>query len=393
MKQNASQIAQNSSTQDQSSNNQPKQASTGISRSPIVVVGLIIIFIICFICFICLGSSMFLGSLGDVSMENIEDKYIEKTVAGKEESENKLLSIPISGIILTNKDTDNTGINLFSPSNMTYGYQVKKEIMNAANDPNIKGILLNISSPGGTIAGSKAISDGIEYYKNKTKNPVIAYIADSATSGAYYIATSSDLIISDHGTTIGSIGVIFGPFQSYNKVVAEGNIITGQIITQKGIETKYFTAGEYKDIGNPYRQLSKEEITTVQKMINNEYDDFVDHVSQKRNIKKDTIKKNIKALIYGNTQAKNLNLIDKIGNREQAYEELAKKAKIENDYKVIQKKLELGFWDTIFMNSLIKDNQLNTNNTNIKSNINNNQLQIQKKLQTQTLMIYSNAIY
>ena len=96
-------------------------------------------------------------------------------IAGNQDSTNKVLYIPITGEILTAEDKNDPLSFLFY--GFTFGYSVKEELMKASKDPEIKGIILGIDSPGGTVTGSKAIFDGVEYYKNKTGNPVVAHIS------------------------------------------------------------------------------------------------------------------------------------------------------------------------------------------------------------------------
>ncbi|PIY79413.1 MAG: S49 family peptidase, partial [Candidatus Pacebacteria bacterium CG_4_10_14_0_8_um_filter_43_12] len=193
-------------------------------------------------------------------------------VVGKERSTQELLVIPISGVIMGEAEPVEDWLAGIS-TGVTYGYQVKEELAKAAEEPNIKGILLQINSPGGTIYGSNAILDGVTEYKQKTGKPVVAYVNGLAASGAYWSAIGADKIVADTGTTIGSIGVIFGPFKYYDSVVSEdGGLLAGGVVTQKGIQTTYITAGKSKDLGNPYRQLTQEELGTLQNMVNQAYD-------------------------------------------------------------------------------------------------------------------------
>jgi protease IV len=266
-------------------------------------------------------------------------KESEGHLYGTEGSEYTLLSIKINGVILGSKDEMSDPLGLFE-ENATYGYEIKKQLYKAAKKDAIKGIILEINSPGGTIYGSNAISDGVTYYREKTGKPVIAHISGLAASGAYWSAVSADHIIADVGSMTGSIGVIFGPFKYYDNPVAEdGGFLMGGIVTQNGIDTMYITAGKSKDFGNPFRRLTDEEIRSLQRIVNNEYDMFVNYVSNRRGIEGATIREKIGALIYDNKTAKELKLIDSIGNKEDSYMMLAKKAKLkEGEYEVIEEK-------------------------------------------------------
>jgi protease-4 len=176
---------------------------------------------------------------------------------------------------------------------------------------------------------------------------VLAFVRDQAASGGYWAAASADEIIADSGAMTGSIGVIFGPLKYYNGVIEEGSSLFGNVVTQNGIETTYITGGGGKDVGNPYRKITEEELRILQTSVSNEYDKFVEFVSKRRGISALDIKNKVKAHIYGNAQAIDLKLIDASGNRTTAFDRLKELAKV-SDYKVVQVGSDLGFWDALF---------------------------------------------
>ena len=273
-----------------------------------------------------------------------------KTIVG-DESDEKLLSVKVNGMILGEKEELPNPFDFFA-AGITYGYEVKQELMDAAEDESIKGVILEINSPGGTIYGSHAISDGVAYYKKKTNKPVIAFISGLGASGAYWSAASADAIYADYGSTIGSVGVLFGPFQYYDKVLSEdGGAFLGGVVTQNGIETKYFTAGKSKDIGNPYRQLTSEEVSSMQESVDNEYDDFVSFVSKQRKIPEQQLRDQIGAMVYENKRAESLKLINGTKNKQAAYQDLAGKAGIGDEFQIVSVRREPSFVE-MFLESM-----------------------------------------
>lgn len=260
---------------------------------------------------------------------------------------NQLLSIKVNGIIMGQNDEETSWFN--SLSGATYGYDVKDQLIAAADDDSIKGVILEIDSPGGTIYGSHAIADGVKYYREQTKRPVYAHVSGMGASGAYWAAVSTDKILADYGSDVGSVGVIMGPFEYYDKVVAtDGGLLGGGVVTQNGVQHFNITAGKSKDAGDPYRKLTNEELAIFQGQVNNEYDNFVAYVSERRNIPVETIKGQIGALTYDNKTAINLKLIDGTANRDDAYDELAKAAKVEDDYSIVRESSASGFWSSVF---------------------------------------------
>lgn len=275
-----------------------------------------------------------------------QETFEYEVIDGNDESENSILSIPISGIILTDSTADGGFFNFLQEGGATYGYDVKDELKRASKDDSIKAVILEINSPGGTVSGANAIAEGVAYYKKVTGNPVYSHITDLGTSGAYWSAASTDYIVSEMGSTVGSIGVIMGPFKYYNKVTAEGGF-SESVQTDGGIEYNFITAGEYKDTGSPYRRMSDDEEKHWQTAISNEYDIFVDYVSLRRNIPRETLINQIKALPYETKRALELGLIDKVGSKEVSYDLLAQKAQI-TDYNVVQENQALDFFENIF---------------------------------------------
>ena len=277
--------------------------------------------------------------------ENAKNKASYKYIAGNSASTNKILAIPIAGIILTSENPYDPFSFLLT--NVTYGYSVKTRLMKVANDPQVKGVVLEIDSPGGTITGAKAISDGVEYFRQKTGNPVVAHISGLGASGAYWVSASSNQIMADTGSLSGSIGVIIGPFKYYNKVLSESTL-TGSVTTEKGIESLNITAGTDKDFDDPYKKLSTSAQKILQAGIDNEYDIFVNYISSNRKIPADKIRDEIGAMVYGNKQALELGLIDSVGNRQDAYLKSSELAKLnKDDFQVVTDE-GIDFWSRLF---------------------------------------------
>jgi protease-4 len=258
-------------------------------------------------------------------------------VAGDEGNRNKLLAIPVTGIILGEDEDDDS---LFaSLQDVTYGYDVKADLEEAAERDDIKGVVLEMDTPGGTIFGSKAIADAVAAYRERTGRPVLAYVRGLSASGGVYAMAGADRIVADHGTLVGSIGVIFGPISHYDQVVAtEGGLLGGGVETTGGITQEYITAGRSKDLGNPYRALTEEERAVLQTGVDNNYAQFVDHVATGRSIQASTVQTDLGALIFDEQTALEKRLIDEVGNRDRAYAAAADLARLgAGDWQVVRR--------------------------------------------------------
>lgn len=283
-----------------------------------------------------------------------KESQTHSIVYGSEDATNTFVSLPITGVIVGDQ-TDISDPFGFVSEQVTYGYDVKNTLYQLSEDESIKGIVLEINSPGGTIYGANAIADGIEYYKATTGKPVVAFVSGLAASGGYWAAASSDYIIADMGTNLGSIGVIAGPFQYFDTVLSEsGGALVGGVVTENGIETTYITAGTSKDLGNPYRRLTPDELSSLQTMVNREYETFVEFVSNKRSIEKSYIKDVLGAMVYDANTSVERNLANEVGSRESAYEWLAQQIDVNpSTINVIREELEGGLLKSLLQSQTI----------------------------------------
>lgn len=260
-------------------------------------------------------------------------------VAGDPDSENKLLVLDLGGIILGTPPYPVQDSYFYSVYDVTFGYQLRDQILAAAEDENIDGILIHTRTPGGTIFGSQAIHDGIVKYREATGKPVAVWIEGMSASGGVYSTAAASAIYAAPGSAIGSIGVIGGSEIFYNKPTAfQSGLFASGVVTEEGIEVSYMHAGRGKDAGNPFRRMTDEERQIRQAGLDRSYAEFVAHVARGRGIDPAQIVDQLGAHIYGNTQAKQLGLIDATLSREEAYAALGTLAGIEGDnYSVVRR--------------------------------------------------------
>ena len=262
-------------------------------------------------------------------------------VYGKESSQNTIVSIPIRGVILSGSAADPLQ-SIFGQS-YADGELIKEELRQVADENTAKGVIFEIDSPGGMITASKAIADGVKYYREKTNKPIIAHINGSGASGAYWAAVATDVVYAEQGSEAGSVGVILGPLTTVKGIVGLDGISTTE-----PIKIKYYTAGRSKDLGSPYRDITPEEEDFINKQIQAEYEKFVIHVSSRRDIPAETIKNDIGALAYGTDDALRLKLIDGVKSKEEAYDELGKLANLGSDFQVMRVDSSVDFFSSVF---------------------------------------------
>lgn len=287
-----------------------------------------------------------IGAAAGSNAERVADSFATEYVYGDRESENKVLQVPIHGIILGDR-SDGSDISSILYGGVTYGYDVKDYLRWAAKQDDIKAVVLSVNSPGGTVVGSQAIADAVAEYKTVAKKPVYAHVSGVGASGAYWSAASTDKIFADVGSITGSIGVIMGSVLYYDGPVAYGNSFGESVETENGIKEYGLSAGKGKDFGNPFRAPTEEELSVYRTSLENEYARFVEFVSRTRAIDTRIIRDQIGAYVYDNAMAQQLKLIDGTQMREMTYETLAKEAGAERNFQVVSLE-SASFFEQLF---------------------------------------------
>ncbi|PAF49692.1 hypothetical protein BKH43_06250 [Helicobacter sp. 13S00401-1] len=198
---------------------------------------------------------------------------------------------------------------------------MQRQIDRIKENPSIKGVLLEVNSPGGTMSGSIEIADLLR----ELHLPIVAYDAGVMASGSYYASIYSDYIVANRGALVGSIGVIFEGFDIEN------------LLAKLGIQSQTLQAGEYKSAGTFTRQWTKEEKDYLQNLVNKQYDLFVSDVRQRRHLKDTSSTVFAEGKVFTAKQAKELGLIDEVGSKEDAIKKLLELIKDKNPKDAITK--------------------------------------------------------
>jgi len=209
----------------------------------------------------------------------------------------KIVVIPLSGTITTEDSS------LFSGSTITPGL-VRDYLTRAEEDKAVKAIVFRIESPGGEIAPCQEILWEIE--KVKETKPIVVSMGGTAASGGYYISTKADKIVALPTTMTGSIGVI------YQVTNIEG------LLEKLGIQIEIFKGGKYKDMYWGFRELTPAEEEIMQRMVNEYYEQFIDVVAEGRGLSKEEVRNLATGQIYTGTEAKELGLVDELGDLDTA---------------------------------------------------------------------------
>jgi protease IV len=241
-----------------------------------------------------------------------DSKYTEEVVEGDDEY-NKIAVFEVDGVI------QDTGDSSSFISSGGYNHRVfMDKLQMAKEDKNIKGIVLDINSPGGGVVESAEIYDKIKEIQKDTKKPVYVSMRSIAASGGYYISAPADKIFASPETLTGSLGVIMEGM-NYSKLAKK-----------YGVEFVTIKSGPYKDIMSPNREMTKEEREILQKMINNSYNQFVKIIAEGRNMPEQDVRKLADGRVYDGRQAKEARLIDDFGHLDDVTDAMKKKLHINN---------------------------------------------------------------
>lgn len=217
----------------------------------------------------------------------------------------KIAVLEVNGTI---QDTGESG-SFFSAEG--YNHQAfLEELDYVKEDPDVKGIILKVNSPGGGVVESAEIHDKLVEIKEETKKPIYVSMGSMAASGGYYISAPADKIFASAETLTGSLGVIMS---GYN---FEG------LAEKYGVEFVTIKSGQYKDIMSSTREMTEDERQILQTMIDNSYSGFVKVIADGRGMSEEEVRSIADGRIYDGRQAKDLKLIDEFGYFDDVVEQM-----------------------------------------------------------------------
>jgi protease-4 len=216
---------------------------------------------------------------------------------------------------------------------ITQSSGIIEELQLYLEDEGVKAIILRIDSPGGGVGPAQEIHR--EILKIKSKKKVVTSMGSVAASGGYYIACVSDLIVANPGTITGSIGVIM-QFSNLEELLKKIGI--------KGVVLK---SGEHKDIGSPFREMTPEEKKIMQEVLDNVHQQFIQAVAEGRKLDYSKVVQIADGRILTGEQAKNLGLVDKMGNLQDTIDITAKMVGIEGKPNVLYPKKRISIWELL----------------------------------------------
>jgi protease-4 len=196
---------------------------------------------------------------------------------------------------------------------------VVDELKKFGDDSSIKAIILHVNSPGGGVAASEEIYREVKRVRAEKKKKIVVSVETVGASGAFYVASACDKIYADKGSIVGSIGVI-AQWVNY-----------GDLMKWAKLKDIVLKTGEFKDTGNPSRDLTPAEQAYMQSLINNMFGQFVQAVAEGRGMKFDDVKAVADGKVWTGEQAQSMKMIDSLGDFQAAVADTAKSVGISGE--------------------------------------------------------------
>ncbi|MCO5112718.1 MAG: signal peptide peptidase SppA [Bdellovibrionaceae bacterium] len=239
----------------------------------------------------------------------------------EDKTEDVIALIQVEGVIMPGKSNEET----------TGSDDIVSQIQKAKYDKNVKGVIVRVNSPGGSALASDVIWSEIK--RLREIKPVYASFGDVAASGGYYVGVAAEKIYAHPNTITGSIGV-YSVLMDVQKGANE----------KLGLSFDRVVSHPYADRGSAVRTMSPQEVHFFQEDTNRVYRRFIEVVQSGREMDTYQDVHNIaQGRVWSGTQAKQIGLVDELGNLEDAIATLAEELKITDSYRVKEMRSEMSF--------------------------------------------------
>jgi len=260
-----------------------------------------------------LGCALALVGCISINLPGSLPKPLKETVV-RGSGSSKILLLGIDGVM-----QESTGpVDFFGIAQESPISRLRDELDAAREDTAIRGILLRINSPGGTVTAAEILYDEIQRFKRERGTPIVAQFMGVAASGGYYVAMAADEIVAYPTSVTGSIGVVASLFPNLSGLMEKA-----------GLKDQTIVSGAYKDSGSILRPMRNNERDQLQSVIDDLHERFIEVVEGGReNLDREQIEQLADGRIYSARQAHEAGLVDHVGDIEVAIERLHERAGI-----------------------------------------------------------------
>jgi protease-4 len=248
--------------------------------------------------------SAYLAGLASGFFAKTQTRALSEEIIAGELEPNKIGILRLEGLIITSGEES----PIPTTGGMITSHQVKRWLREISQDEELKALVIELNSPGGSPVAADEIYQAIKTLRASGKS-VVVVMEDTATSGAYFIAVAADKIIANPATLTGSIGVI-----------AEINNLS-ELLEKLGVDVEVYKSGKYKDLTSFARQRTEEEKELIQEYVDTAFDLFITRVTEGRGMEETKVRSLAEGQIFSGKKALEVGLIDKLGSIEEGVEE------------------------------------------------------------------------
>lgn len=205
-------------------------------------------------------------------------------------------------------------------------------IVKLADDDKVKGMVLRVNSPGGSVFGSQQIGEALDYFQSKGK-PLAVSMGDYAASGGYWISACANRIFADPLTVTGSIG-IFGLIPNI-----EG------LMNKVGVNMQLVSTNPDASFPAVFKPLNSKQLEGMQEMVEDGYNQFVNRVAGGRKMSETKVRRIGEGRVWDAVTALKIGLVDELGGLQEAIDWVADTLKIDNYSVNRYPRYEISFWD------------------------------------------------
>lgn len=220
----------------------------------------------------------------------------------EENRQGNVALIKIEGPIVATKS------GFFSDS-MVSSDDVVELIKEAGENPDVKAVIFDINSPGGSAVASDEIGAAIK----KLNKTTVAVIREIGASGGYWVASAAEVVFANRMSITGSIGVL-GSYVEFAGLLERYNMTYQRLVS-----------GKYKDIGSPLKELAPDERALMQGVMDEIYNQFIDEVAKNRRMQREDVEAMATGMFFTGAKAKELGLVDELGGMDEAKDYIEKK--------------------------------------------------------------------
>ena len=238
-------------------------------------------------------------------------------------------------VIYAEGEITQASISPFAAGVSTIGAGLGDKLREAAEDDDVKAVVLRMNSPGGDAFLSEQLWHAVKQLRSK--KPVVVSMGDYAASGGYYISSAANRIVAQPNTLTGSIG-IFGLFPNFS-----------ELVQKVGVNVEVVKTNDFADltISMPYKPLTNEQRALIQRHVERGYDIFLSRVAEGRHMTKAQVDSVGQGRVWLGRKAQTLGLVDKLGGLDVAIKEAASLAKL-SDYSVDYGVTRVNVWEELF---------------------------------------------